>query len=277
MSEISADQVERLEGAEPRTPFKVLSLPERENLGILCRLAENQGRLRVLGPIDGILREDYLDESLPLPDRAIRNIRVSPDTFRAAALKTCDAIADAVIAKKGSDIAVVYPWRAGLAFLPSFFKRGVRLHIHSGLSRDEHTLQPRSYLAVNEEKMHQARKKSVVTADPMLATAGSMLHTVEGITRNRIPSQRITLASVISAPEGIAKVLRSAMYPGVEVITHALDSHLNELGFIQPGLGDFGDKFFEGLTPEFFEPYREAFTPEEWEMLRKRLANEIKI
>ncbi|MBU1446575.1 uracil phosphoribosyltransferase, partial [Patescibacteria group bacterium] len=60
-------------------------------------------------------------------------------------------------------------------------------------------------------------------------------------------------------------------YPSIKIITGTLDDHLNELGFIVPGLGDFGDKWMENLKIEDFEIIRDIFSEIQWAKLREKL------
>jgi uracil phosphoribosyltransferase len=74
----------------------------------------------------------------------------------------------------------------------------------------------------------------------MLATGGSLVHTVEIVERSR-PGQ-IIVVCVLAAPEGLAHF--GERYPGAQVVTASVDERLNDVGFIVPGLGDAGDRQF---------------------------------
>jgi uracil phosphoribosyltransferase len=74
----------------------------------------------------------------------------------------------------------------------------------------------------------------------MLATGGSALATIELLQRQR--AQRISLACMVAAPEGIAAV--QAQVPGTRICTAVIDRCLNDRKYILPGLGDFGDRYF---------------------------------
>jgi len=76
--------------------------------------------------------------------------------------------------------------------------------------------------------------------DPMLATGGSTVAAID--TLKGRGCQSIKVMAIISAPEGIQKV--HAAHPDVDIYTGAVDSHLNEKGYIVPGLGDAGDRLF---------------------------------
>jgi uracil phosphoribosyltransferase len=81
---------------------------------------------------------------------------------------------------------------------------------------------------------------TVFLVDPMLATGGSAAASLDLIKKHN--PNTITLLSIISAPEGIKKV--NDLHPDVDIYTCAVDSHLNEIGYIVPGLGDAGDRLF---------------------------------
>ena len=76
--------------------------------------------------------------------------------------------------------------------------------------------------------------------DPMLATGGSLIATIDMLKRNGCTHVRAIV--LVAAPEGI-QALQEA-HPDVDIYTAAVDSHLNEIGYIIPGLGDAGDKIF---------------------------------
>lgn len=86
--------------------------------------------------------------------------------------------------------------------------------------------------------------KYILLCDPMLATGGSAIKALDVLcqTEHRVPQDHIVFANMICAPEGL-EALRKA-YPGVKVVTACIDDCLNEEKFIVPGLGDYGDRFF---------------------------------
>jgi len=109
-----------------------------------------------------------------------------------------------------------------------------------GLKRDEETLLPHAYANTVPDDLNG---KDCLVLDPMLATGGSLAHTCELLrTAN---AGKITVACVLASPEGIA--LMEEQYPEVEIWTASIDRSLNDVGFIQPGLGDAGDRQF-GLS-----------------------------
>jgi uracil phosphoribosyltransferase len=106
-----------------------------------------------------------------------------------------------------------------------------------GVARNEETAQPMPYL---ESLPDDLRGQPVLVLDPMLATGGSMIHTI-GLLQRR-GADDVTVLSVVVAPEGIAALEKTA--PGVRVFTAAIDDGLNDVAYIVPGLGDAGDRQF---------------------------------
>jgi len=87
------------------------------------------------------------------------------------------------------------------------------------------------------------QKKFVLLCDPMLATGGSAIMALDVlVVKYKISQHRIIFANMICAPEGIKAVGKA--YPKIKIVTACIDSHLNDDKFIVPGLGDYGDRFF---------------------------------
>lgn len=108
---------------------------------------------------------------------------------------------------------------------------------HIGLYRDERTLRPVEYY--NKLPVSPTVQVCLVL-DPMLATGGSAVATVDIL--KRWGAQRIKFVGLIGAPEGVKKL--SEAHPDVQIYLAALDDHLNDIGYIVPGLGDAGDRQF---------------------------------
>jgi uracil phosphoribosyltransferase len=106
-----------------------------------------------------------------------------------------------------------------------------------GVARNEETAEPMPYL---ESLPDDLRGQSVMVLDPMLATGGSMIHTIGLLRRRR--ADDITVLCVVVAPEGIAALEKTSA--GVRVFTAAVDDGLNDISYIVPGLGDAGDRQF---------------------------------
>jgi len=108
---------------------------------------------------------------------------------------------------------------------------------HIGLYRDERTLQPVQYY----NKLPVAPTVSVcLVLDPMLATGGSAVATVDIL--KKWGATKIKFMGILAAPEGIAALQKA--HPGIPIHIAAIDDHLNEHGYIVPGLGDAGDRQF---------------------------------
>lgn len=133
---------------------------------------------------------------------------------------------------------VVGVLRAGLGMLDAISELVPDAVIgHIGLARDHTTLQPHEYLVTLPE---QLADRAILVVDPMLATGGSAAHAID-ILKARGAS-RIRLLAIVGAPEGVERLRRQ--HPDVSVVLAALDDHLNEFGYIVPGLGDAGDRLF---------------------------------
>ncbi|HEX3792274.1 MAG TPA: uracil phosphoribosyltransferase [Pseudonocardiaceae bacterium] len=104
-----------------------------------------------------------------------------------------------------------------------------------GLSRDERTLKPVPYM---ESLPADLSGRPVMVLDPMLATGGSMEHTIRLLTDRGATD--VTAVCTLAAPEGIQRLSDSGL--PVRLVTAAIDQRLNDSGFIVPGLGDAGDR-----------------------------------
>lgn len=113
---------------------------------------------------------------------------------------------------------------------------------HIGMYRDEKTLKPVWYYNKVPMKVQDSHKFHIFITDPMLATGNSLIEAIKLYVDKNIPLANIKIISIISAPEGISNI--QSKFPDVEIITAAIDSHLNEHGYIVPGMGDAGDRIF---------------------------------
>jgi uracil phosphoribosyltransferase len=107
-----------------------------------------------------------------------------------------------------------------------------------GISRDEETFQPHPYVNKLPESL---AGRPVIVIDPMLATGGSLVHTVALLVARGAPAP-IVVVCALAAPEGIQRLRDEEL--DLHVITAAIDIELNEHAFIVPGLGDAGDRQF---------------------------------
>ena len=108
---------------------------------------------------------------------------------------------------------------------------------HIGMYRDVKTLEPHEYFC----KMPQdAKDRDIFVVDPMLATGGSAIAAIDMLNKRGI--KRIRFLCLIAAPEGLEALQKA--HPEVDIYIGAMDDHLNENGYIVPGLGDAGDRIF---------------------------------
>ncbi len=144
--------------------------------------------------------------------------------------------------KRLSDTVTLVPiLRAGLGMVEGVLQWIPSARVgHLGMYRNEETLKPVEYYANTPKDLDQ---DVVIVLDPMLATGGSATAALTVLKRRG--AKRLKLVSLIAAPEGIAKV--NEEHPDVALYTAAVDDHLNEKGYIVPGLGDAGDRIFGTL------------------------------
>jgi uracil phosphoribosyltransferase len=128
--------------------------------------------------------------------------------------------------------------RAGLGMADGILRLIPHARVgHLGIYRDETSLEPVVYYNKLPPDVAQTE---VIMIDPMLATGGSSVVGADAI--KKAGATRIKLLCLVAAPEGIKRMLEA--HPDVMVYTAAIDSHLNEKGYIVPGLGDAGDRIF---------------------------------
>ena len=139
---------------------------------------------------------------------------------------------------EGKKVTLVPILRAGLGMLDGVLDVIPSAKVSVvGIARNHETLQPEPYL---ERFVGKLDERTAIILDPMLATAGSMIATIEML--KKVGARQIKALVLVAAPEGIQRL--NATHTEVEVYTAAIDSHLNEVGYIIPGLGDAGDKIF---------------------------------
>ena len=139
---------------------------------------------------------------------------------------------------KGKKVTVVPILRAGLGMLDGVLDLIPSAKVSVvGIARNHQTLMPEPYF---ERFVGKLDERMGLIIDPMLATGGSLIATIDMMKRNGCKQVRAIV--LVAAPEGI-KALHDA-HPDVDVYTASIDSHLNEVGYIIPGLGDAGDKIF---------------------------------
>lgn len=138
----------------------------------------------------------------------------------------------------GKKITVVPILRAGLGMMDGVLQLipSARVSV-VGLYRDEETLEPVYYF---DKVVEDVAERTALIVDPMLATGGSMVATIDLLKEKGCKS--IMGLCLLGVPEG-AKAIE-AKHPDVDIYVAAMDDHLNEKGYIVPGLGDAGDKLF---------------------------------
>ena len=138
----------------------------------------------------------------------------------------------------GKKLAFVPILRAGLGMVDGVLALVPSARVgHIGLYRDPKTLMPVEYYCKLPADIEE---REVIVLDPMLATGGSAIDAISQI-KKRGPKQ-IKFMGIIAAPEGLEALTKA--HPDVEVYVAALDDHLNDHGYIVPGLGDAGDRIF---------------------------------
>lgn len=161
-----------------------------------------------------------------------------------AALPTRDVEVETPLAQTtgksiaGFELAIVPILRAGLGMENGILRLMPTARVgHIGIFRDPESLEPTTYYAKLPDDIAE---REAMVVDPMLATGGSAAEAIS-ILKSR-GCRKVSLMCLIAAPEGIARVHRH--HPDVDIITAAIDDHLNEHGYIVPGLGDAGDRLF---------------------------------
>ena len=144
-------------------------------------------------------------------------------------------------ARLGDRIGLVPILRAGLGMVDAMLELMPTAEVwHLGLFRDERTLRPVEYY---NKLPDSATVDLCLILDPMLATGGSATAAIEVLKKwGAVSPVRIKLVNLIAAPEGVEAV--ASAHPDVEIHCAALDRSLNDKGYIQPGLGDAGDRQF---------------------------------
>jgi len=138
----------------------------------------------------------------------------------------------------GKKVAVIPILRAGLGMVDGILELIPAAKVgHVGLYRDPETLKPVEYYCKLPDDIGE---RDVLIVDPMLATGGSAAAAVEFLRARG--AREISLLVLIAAPEGIHEF--NATCDHVTIYTCAIDSHLNDHGYIVPGLGDAGDRLF---------------------------------
>lgn len=194
-----------------------------------------QHKLSILRNVDTSTKDfrDLVDEiAMLMMYEATRDLPTeSVDVQTPCGVAHCKQIA-------GLKMAFVPILRAGLGMVDGCLKLVPAARVgHIGLYRDEETLKPVEYYCKLPKDID---KRDVFVVDPMLATGGSAIDAI-GQIKLRHP-RKITFMCLIAAPEGLEALEKA--HPDVDIYCAGLDDHLNENGYIVPGLGDAGDRIF---------------------------------
>ncbi len=139
---------------------------------------------------------------------------------------------------QGKKMAIVPILRAGLGMVEGMLTMVPAAKVgHIGLYRDPDTLEPVEYYCKLPE---DCAERDVFVVDPMLATGGSSSAAIRLLKEKGV--RNIRFMCIIAAPEGVERM--KADHPEVDIYVGALDEHLNDHGYIVPGLGDAGDRIF---------------------------------
>jgi uracil phosphoribosyltransferase len=194
-------------------------------------LRHHLGQLRAVHTTPPTFRNLVAILSQTLFLEATRDVRVAPAEVttplgKAAAWEVQERLAFVPVLRAGLGMA-----EALLTFWPTASVW------HLGLYRDHNTLQPITYYNKLPPRLDA---DLALVLDPMLATGGSAIAAIEILKQHHV--QRIKFLGLIAAPEGIHALQHA--HPDVPVYLMAIDDHLNEQGYIVPGLGDAGDRQF---------------------------------
>jgi uracil phosphoribosyltransferase len=138
----------------------------------------------------------------------------------------------------GKKVAVCPILRAGMGMLDGVLSLIPVARVgFIGLYRNEETLEPVEYYV---KLPADIAERDVLVLDPMLATGNSTAAAVQLL--KNAGARQVTVIALIAAPEGVALIERE--HPDVRVVVASIDSHLNEKGYIVPGLGDAGDRLY---------------------------------
>ena len=177
-------------------------------------------------------RELVKELAMLMAYEATRNFQLSESTAETPITET------RVQVLAGKKVAVIPILRAGLGMVEGILELIPAARVwHIGLYRDPETLEPVEYYCKLPEDIGD---RDVMIVDPMLATGGSAAAAIEFLRARGATS--IKLLVLIASPEGIAELEECC--GDVEIYVAAVDSHLNDHGYIVPGLGDAGDRLF---------------------------------
>ena len=194
----------------------------QHKVGILRRVETNSKEFRELASEISMLMCYEATRNLPLKD---------VDIETPVAKTTAKQI-------KGKTLGIVPILRAGLGMVDGMLNLIPTAKVgHVGLYRDPETLEPVEYYC---KLPYDAPEREMFVLDPMLATGGSASAAIKFIKDKGV--SRIHFMCLVAAPEGVKRLQDD--HPDVDIYIASLDSHLNDHGYIVPGLGDMGDRLY---------------------------------
>lgn len=183
------------------------------------------------------LRYGYPDKDISLQTRGLE-FRVNAETV---IKQVIEHITRGI---NREQVVVLLPWRSALAYVKGFQDIGINSFYHLSSKRNEQTLETE----VDFEEGEMSENNTIIIADPMLASGNTIIDSIQRCLKKGVRLENIIVSAVLAAPEGANKI--KCLYPELTIMIGQLDSHLDERGYIVPGLGDFGDKYFTDLTEE---------------------------
>lgn len=204
--------------------LKVISHPlVQHKLGLLREASISTKSFRELANELGTLLTYEATQDFKLEDSVIDGWDGTPITVKR------------LLGKKATVVPIL---RAGIGMLDGVLELLPSAKVSVvGLYRNEETLEPVAYF---EKFAGEIDQRTALVIDPMLATGGTMVATLDMLKERGCRDIRVLV--LVAAPEGVERV--TAAHPDIPIYTAALDDHLNEHGYIVPGLGDAGDKIF---------------------------------
>jgi uracil phosphoribosyltransferase len=199
-------------------------------------VAHKLTKLRAVGTDSPTFRR-LADELVTLlAYEATRGVRVAPT-------QVSTPVAEAEGVRLAAPAPLVVPiLRAGLGMLEGMTRLVPTAEVgFLGLVRDEQTLQATTYASRLPDDLSG---RQCFVLDPMLATGGTLAAAIHFLAERG--ADEVTAICLLAAPEGLARLARetSSLQLPLTVVTAAVDSHLNEVGYIVPGLGDAGDRLY---------------------------------
>lgn len=188
-------------------------------------------RLRDTQTPPALFRRLVRDLAVLMCYEATQDVQVSPCTVQSP-------MGQATGVELDDTFGLVPIMRAGIGMLDGMIDLLPDVQVwHIGVYRDEETLQPVEYY---NKLPDEPQITTALVLDPMLATGGSAVATVDIMKRWGVP--RIKFVGLLAAPEGVEAL--SKAHPDVPIYVAELDERLNDIGFIVPGLGDAGDRIY---------------------------------